>query len=156
MLRTVLAVIAALTLLLLGRFAVMSSTAEPPDHLANAKTRLEACGGTPNCVSSQTESARHKVEPLHVTGPADAALDRALRAIESMPRSRVITSTDRYVHAEYRSLLFRFVDDLELLYDGDIPGFHVRSASRSGHSDLGVNRRRVEALRERLASDASG
>ncbi len=66
-----------------------------------------------------------------------------------MSRMRVVSASDDYLHAEERSRLFRFVDDLELLAapDGELI---VRSASRVGRSDLGVNRRRVERLRALL------
>ena len=70
-------------------------------------------------------------------------------AVESMPRTTVVEQDDGYLHAEARSLVFRFVDDLEVLLadDGEIV---VRSASRLGRYDLGVNGRRVASLRDRL------
>lgn len=152
MLRTILAVVAVLILLLLGRFIMMSHGASPPDHLNHAAARLEPCPDKPNCVSSRAKRKSQRVEPLVVPGPPAAALEHVTRAIEAMERSRIVTAGDGYVHAEFKSRLFRFVDDLELVYDEKLPGFQVRSASRSGHSDLGVNRKRVEALRNRLAA----
>ena len=59
------------------------------------------------------------------------------------PRTAVVTVTDRYLHAEARSLLFRFTDDLEFLLQPDVGRIDVRSASRVGHSDLGVNKART-------------
>jgi len=59
----------------------------------------------------------------------------------------IITEEGSYLHAETRSFLFRFVDDVEFMMDTDSRVIHVRSASRTGYSDLGVNRRRVERLR---------
>ena len=67
-----------------------------------------------------------------------------------MPRARVVSTEEHYLHAEFRSLLFRFVDDLEMLWRAEDGVFDVRSASRVGTSDLGVNRRRVETLRRLL------
>ena len=72
-----------------------------------------------------------------------------LEVVESMPRTRVISSTDIYIHAEVRSKLFRFVDDLELLVLPDRE-LVVRSASRVGQGDMGVNAARVADLRLRL------
>lgn len=69
--------------------------------------------------------------------------------VESMPRTTVVEQRGAYLHAEARSLVFRFVDDLEVLLTDDHE-LVVRSASRLGRSDLGVNARRVQALRERL------
>jgi uncharacterized protein (DUF1499 family) len=72
--------------------------------------------------------------------------------VKEIPRTEIASQTDTYLHVECRSLVFRFVDDLELeLRPGD-GIIAVRSASRKGHSDFGVNRRRVEDLRERLRS----
>ena len=70
--------------------------------------------------------------------------------LESMHRVRITEATSTYIHAEFTSLVFRFVDDLELLLDSEAGVIHVRSASRVGRSDLGANRRRVEDLRRRL------
>ena len=63
------------------------------------------------------------------------------------PRITIVREEEGYMHAEARSLLFRFVDDVEFLLDADNRLIHVRSASRTGYSDLGVNRRRVERIR---------
>ena len=64
-----------------------------------------------------------------------------------MPRTKVVRQDERYLHAEFTSALFRFVDDVELLLDADAGVVHVRSASRIRYSDMGANRRRVEAIR---------
>jgi uncharacterized protein (DUF1499 family) len=79
-------------------------------------------------------------------------MQRLLQVLSAWPRTRVITSTPDYLHAECRSLLFRFVDDVEVVLDRTAGVIHCRSASRAGHSDLGVNRRRLEAIRVALHS----
>ena len=142
--------VALVALLLVGRFVHLSSTSQPPDHLAGAGRSLVPCPDSPNCVSSQAAGEQHRIEPLLVDGDPASALERAAAAVASMPRAHIVTSGDGYLHAEFTSALFRFVDDLELLYDASLPGFQVRSASRVGHSDLGANRKRVEALRSLL------
>ena len=73
------------------------------------------------------------------------------RAVESMERSTVIEAQGNYLYAEYRTKLMRYVDDLELYYDEKQGVAHVRSASRLGRRDFGVNRNRVEALRRIIA-----
>jgi len=151
-LRIALAVVAVLALLLAGRFAYMSMTTRPPDDLLAASGRLAPCPESPNCVSSLAEDKNHQIAPLAVHGTADAALERVIQTIEAMTRARIVTSGEGYLHAEFSSRLFRFVDDLELLYDDNVPGFQVRSASRAGYSDMGANRKRVEALRAGLAA----
>jgi len=73
-----------------------------------------------------------------------------------MSRVRIVTAGETYLHAEFTSAVFRFVDDVEFLLDDAEKVVHVRSASRVGHSDLGVNRKRVEALREAFEGRPGG
>ena len=115
--------------------------------------RLAPLPRRPNAVSSQADDPGRRVAPLHYAGDADAAWHRLRSVVEAMPRSRVVREESGYLHAEFTSRIFRFVDDLELLLDEDARVIHVRSASRVGHSDLGANRRRVEALRRAFESD---
>lgn len=126
-----------------------SALTGPPAGLGVRDGRLAACPGSPNCVSSQAPPAdAHRVEPLRYTGPRGAALARLIAAVEGLPGARLVERRDDYLRVECTSRLFRFVDDLELyLPPGEEGVVHVRSASRVGHSDLGVNRARVEALR---------
>lgn len=111
--------------------------------------RLAPCPERPNCVSSLAGDAAHRVEPLPLDGPPEQALARLGEIIEAMPRAAVDEVGEGYLKARFRSRLFRFTDDLELMVDRQAGLIHVRSASRVGYSDLGVNRRRVEAIRSR-------
>lgn len=121
--------------------------------LGSTGGRLAACPSSPNCVSSQGADARHAIAPL-VTGGGDCAgaMDRLAAVIAAEPRARVVTHEAGYVRAEFTSRLFRFVDDLEAVCDPATGRVDVRSASRLGESDLGVNRARVERLRAALAA----
>ncbi len=108
-------------------------------------TRLAPPPPSPNCVSSLADpaDALHWIAPLKGT---DLAAVRAV--VKSMPRTEIVEEADGYLHAVYTSLVFRFKDDVEFEQgDGVV---HVRSASRVGHSDLGANRKRVEAIRQAL------
>ena len=109
--------------------------------------RLAACPDSPNCVSSQSADPRHAIDPLRYEGTAQKARERLVKAISGMKRARIVTAEERYIHAEFTSALFRFVDDVEFLLDDGTRTIHVRSASRVGYSDFGVNRRRVEEIR---------
>jgi uncharacterized protein (DUF1499 family) len=113
--------------------------------------RLLPCPSSPNCVSSQAQDSSQRVDPLRPPGDPGDAMSILRRVVEALPRTRIVTATDTYLHAECRSRIFRFVDDLDFLLDPEEGVVQVRSASRLGHSDLGVNRRRVEAIREALA-----
>ena len=114
------------------------------------KRDLRPCSGSPNCVSSLADRARHRVEPLWVKGDSKAAWTAAVKAVASITRARIVHQEPTYLHAEVRSLLFGFIDDLELVLHPATGRIDVRSASRTGHWDLGVNRARVEHLRRAL------
>lgn len=128
---------------------MMAADLPPPPP---AEVRLAPCPDTPNCVSSQAPDRAHRVEPLPLVGTPEQALGRLREIIEAMPRTVVEESGKGRLKARFRSLVFGFVDDLELAADPEAGVIHVRSASRVGYSDLGVNRRRVEEIRSRYAS----
>lgn len=109
--------------------------------------RLPPCPATPNCVSSQSIDKKHAVKPLHYQGKMEDARHRLMEVIKGQKRARVIDVHGNYIHAEFTSALFRFVDDVDFLMDDTAKIIHVRSASRVGSYDLGVNRRRVNDLR---------
>ena len=113
---------------------------------------LACCPSTPNCVSSDAEGHAHKVLPLQLSTivTAGEAWQAVREFVSTLPRTRIINETDHYLHAECRSAMFGFVDDLELQLRPIEGVIAVRSAARLGYSDLGVNRRRVERLRRRL------
>ncbi len=113
---------------------------------------LKPCPDSPNCVSSMAEDPSHHVAPFQYNGTADDAKKNAkkklISIIESTKRARVITSEENYIHAEFTSLIFRFVDDVEFYFDDHAPVIHVRSASQVGYSDFGANRKRIEKIRQ--------
>ena len=82
----------------------------------------------------------------------ERAIQRLTAAIAGVPSMRIIEEKDGYIDAEAKSLIFRFVDDVEFYVDRDAKVIHFRSASRVGHSDLGVNRKRMEQLRQAFLS----
>jgi uncharacterized protein (DUF1499 family) len=120
-----------------------------PANIGFRNGELAPCPSSPNCVSSQAPDEGHRVAPLPYAGPASDAMARLTVIIRSLPRTAVITRTAGYLHAEFTSALFRFVDDVEFLVDDAAKVIHVRSASRMGQSDLGVNRKRVEEIHRR-------
>ncbi len=130
--------------------AILSALSRRPDTLGVHDGRLSPCPETPNCVSSTATDEPHRVEPLELRGNPDEALDRLAAVVESFPRARIVERSKTYIHAEFKSALFRFVDDVEFLVNENEERIDVRSASRVGRSDLGVNRRRVEEIRKRL------
>jgi len=120
-----------------------------PKAAAAGTHRLAPCPNTPNCVSSTAPNEEHYVPPLRYTGNKDAAYRTLAALIVSYPRARIVAKDANYLRAEFRSALFRFVDDVEFVFSPDQPMIDVRSASRVGYSDLGANRRRIEDIRKR-------
>ncbi len=112
--------------------------------------QLRPCPDSPNCVLSQgAPQGEQRIDPLPLRGPPEAEW-AALRAlIENIDDTIILNESPGYLHARCTTALLRFDDDLELLLDAEAGVVHLRSASRVGHSDLGANRRRVEALRAR-------
>lgn len=127
----------------------MNSRHAESSHL----TRLAPCPQSPNCVSSQSPDADHFVEPIAYHGALEDAKARLVQILDSLPRMRIVKNEAAYLHAEFTSLIFRFIDDLEFALDDSQKVIHVRSASRVGYSDLGANRKRIEALRQRFNQD---
>jgi len=123
-----------------------------PDSLGIKGGKLAPCKRSPNCVSSQADPAdrEHYIAPIAFKGTALEAMAAARKAVESMERATVVRHEGGYLYAEFRSKLMRFVDDVEFAADGRSGQIHVRSASRLGRSDFGVNRGRVETLRARI------
>ena len=107
---------------------------------------------TSNSVSTKTNVTENHVSPIPLDRPAASASSELVATIREMPRSRIIKHTNSYIHAEFRSLLFAFVDDVEIEIDEDEGLIHLRSASRVGVSDLGVNKIRIAAIRTRFTS----
>jgi len=146
----VLALLLTVRLVLLARQSKTPHT--PKNRTAETVTELSPCPNRPNCVSSvEPEGSSRRVEPFEIDASPETIPDALAEAVGGMPGARIVTNQDGYLHAEFTSRVFGFVDDLELLLDETTGLVHVRSASRAGHSDLGANRRRVEALRARLA-----
>ena len=114
--------------------------------------RLASCPDSPNCVSSDATDPSHHVPPFAIILPAGEAWRLVREAVKDIARTEITSFTDDYLHAECRSAIFRFVDDLELELRPGEGIIAVPSASRTGYSDFGVNRRRVENLRSVLQS----
>lgn len=120
-----------------------------PDNLGVNNGKLAACPNSPNCVSSQSSSSdeTHFIQPLKYTSTPEKALVDLKATIESEDRTKIIEESPDYLYAEFKSALMGFVDDVEFYLDSSSNTIHVRSASRLGQSDLGVNRKRIETIR---------
>lgn len=130
---------------------------ETPSDLGVKNGRLKPPAVNPNSVSSQAAlypenpfRAYAEIAPLAYTGDATAAFARAAALVRAMPQTMVVTQSPGYLYAQCHTRWLNFTDDLELYLDETAQVIHVRSASRVGKGDLGVNRSRVETLRTRF------
>ncbi|NOT12325.1 MAG: DUF1499 domain-containing protein [Methylococcaceae bacterium] len=117
---------------------------------ATSKKSLPACPDSPNCVSSQTQDTDHYIAPFEIIGDPHKAWSALRNAVIGKGRMVIVHETPDSLAAEATSLVFRFIDDIDAILDIDARIIHIRSASRIGYSDLGVNRRRMEILRAEL------
>lgn len=137
----------------LGIFLTLTGSLILPDAAAAASGlgvtdgHLAACPASPNCVVSQDGDPKHAIDPIAYHVDRDRAKETLLKVINAVPRTEVIEKTDNYIHALSKSRIFKFVDDVEFYFPKDENVIHMRSASRVGESDLGVNRRRMEQIR---------
>lgn len=138
--------VAAAVALGLGLFIYLSIDSRRARETGLLNGRLRSCPGTPNCVASEDSGKDSYIEPLEFSGEPGAAWEHAKEALTGLG-GRIEKDTGDYLWATFRSRIWRFVDDTELRLDAAGKVIHVRSASRVGKGDLGVNRKRVERLR---------
>ncbi|MGJ3250876.1 MAG: DUF1499 domain-containing protein [Elainellaceae cyanobacterium] len=133
--------------------SMFSFSGTRPDNLGVKEGKLAPCPDSPNCVNSQspTSDEEHHVEPLTYSSSPSEAMEKLKSVIQTMERTNIVTEDKTYLYAEFSSALMGFVDDVEFYLDESDGVIHVRSASRLGQSDLGVNRKRIEAIREQFA-----
>jgi uncharacterized protein (DUF1499 family) len=139
-------VLAVLALVLVAAVGLsLAARRRPPSGLVDG--RLRPCPDTPNCVSSQSAVEDQAVRPMRFEGDPQEAFARLVGLVDTLPRTVLLQHDEGYAHFEVTTALLRFRDDLELQLDATAGVIHLRSCSRVGRSDLGTNRRRVEAIR---------
>ena len=124
-----------------------------PSDLGFKAGKFKPCSWKPNCVSSTApkDDAKHFIEPLKLSGTAEACWKKLKDLLASNPRVKIITDQPGYIHAEFKSATMGFVDDTEFALDSGAQVIHVRSGARLGVRDFDVNRKRVENIRAQLA-----
>ena len=132
------------------RTAQIQEPGEGAIMVSKATDRLRPCPDTPNCVSSLAGDQKQFIEPISYQGERTVAQQELLGVLKSFKRVRMVRIEEDYIHAEFVSSFFKFVDDAEFYFDPAQKLIQVRSASRTGYFDLGVNRRRIEAIRKQF------
>ena len=131
-------------LIMVGILMVMSSCAFNQGMPENDV----GCPDAPKCISSQVQDPRHFIEPFTFDDQAAEAMLRLKDALLSEKRVTIVIEQPTYLRAEVRSLIFSFVDDVEFTLLPEQGLVQIRSSARIGYSDFGVNRRRVERIRQ--------
>lgn len=141
--------------LLAGQLGLLKGA--PPTDLGVHEGRLKPPSKTPNSISSQAslypdhpQRSYADIAPLPGNGDPEATLDRIASIVEAMDGARIIRKEPGYLYAQFTSRLMKYVDDAEFWLDPAARVIQVRSASRLGSSDLGVNRKRIEFIRQKL------
>ena len=127
-----------------------------PKNLGLKNNLLAACPKNPNCVLSQKSDPKHQIQPIRYKGSVEDAKERLNQVILSMDDTRIITQYAVYWHIEFTTRWLRFIDDVEFYFVESEALIHLRSASRRGYWDLGVNRKRMEAIRSQFEKLAKG
>lgn len=117
--------------------------------------KLAPCDSGPHCVSSETSDKDRHVAPLTYSNSRTIALLRLEEIINGMEGAKIIKQAPNYIYATYTSAVFGFVDDVEFVLPADSHEIQLRSSSRIGYYDFGVNHARVEAIRKRFEAPVS-
>ena len=121
---------------------------KPPEKRGVEAGNLLACPDRPNCVSTAEEPSARYVPPLEYTVPREEAIAAMTQIVSGMKNTNIREKKDGYFWVECTSMIFGFVDDLEIYFPKEKQEVYIRSAARLGYSDIGVNRKRVEKIRE--------
>ncbi|MGG1687174.1 DUF1499 domain-containing protein [Pseudalkalibacillus sp. NRS-1564] len=118
------------------------------EQLGVKEGKLAPCPDKPNCVSSQSTDEKHGMKPIPFNGTAEEAIAKIKTILINRKRTEIVEERKDYIRAEEKSKLFKFVDDIEFYIDTANESIHFRSASRTGYSDMGVNKKRMNEVKE--------
>jgi uncharacterized protein (DUF1499 family) len=143
---------------IVGLFLTVISAFACAGHAQESRSKnladLAPCPDSPNCVSTKSKDAGCAMPPLPYLNSAEESTERLVAIVREMKRAIIVSATPSYLHVEFRSALFRFIDDVEFLLDDSARLIHFRSASKTGYYDFGVNRRRMKEISKRYLRSA--
>ena len=146
--------LAFIPIITIAGLSLLSFTAASPNNLGVSNGQLAKCPDSPNCVSTQSASDSQKMDPIPFDGLATGQVEKIKRIVaDEFSKAKLVGESEYYLRYEFKSLIFRFVDDVEFFVDDENKVIHFRSASRVGHSDMGVNRKRMERITDLLLSE---
>lgn len=110
--------------------------------------KLHPCPKSPKCISSQSSDKKNKLEPINYDTPLEEAKSKIQTITKSFKRSKLITETENYLYFEFRTAFWKFVDDVEFLFNDAEKTIHFRSSARFGYYDWRVNRSRMKKIKQ--------
>jgi uncharacterized protein (DUF1499 family) len=124
-----------------------------PEGLGFNGGKFKVPSWKPNTVSSTVEKSddKHYIAPISISGDADAAWNKLQAVVKAQKGAAVVDAKSNYLYAEFKTAGMGFVDDVEFALDKSANVIHVRSGSRLGVRDFGVNRNRIEMIRSLIA-----
>jgi uncharacterized protein (DUF1499 family) len=147
--------IIALALLIAGQLGLLRGKA--PDDLGMNDGKLKRPSRTQNSVTSQADlwadhpmKAYASIAPFKASGDGSADMQKIAGALKALPRTVIVKQESGYLYAQSTTALLKFTDDVEFALDAGAGLIHVRSASRLGQKDFGVNRARIEQIRKAI------
>ena len=146
MTRLILIIVGFMALAFLGTL-IWARSSSRPGTLGINNGGLSPCPDSPNCVSSRSSNPEQFIAQFSYDISTEQAQLQLVHILQKMPRANVVTNTPGYIYVESRSMIFGFIDDTEFLFDEEKMVIHIRSSSRLGYSDMGVNRSRIEKIR---------
>lgn len=129
-------------------FLLTACSSRMPHNLGLYDQKFTQCPDKPNCVSTFSNNPQHAIEPIKTQLSAQQNFEFLLKVLSNHKNSKLVVKQSPYLHSTFHSTVFGFVDDVEWLVENN--RIHVRSASRIGYSDFGVNRKRIERIREQF------
>ena len=112
--------------------------------------QLKLCPESPNCVSTQTQQKNKKMDPIPFKLDPKEVIKVIQGVVKSLPNTHLEKESLNYLHYTFKSKIFRFTDDVEFLIDAEQKLIHFRSASRTGYSDMGVNKKRMTEIKKAI------
>ena len=147
MLKTILIILLVIALAILVRFFMLGNRSKSGNAPGLLSGVLSKCPDKPNCVNSEfIDDQAHFISPLSYPAPKSEEAMTLIRQAIQEAGGKIISEDDTYISATFTVSIFGFVDDLECRNDPSNHKIQIRSASRVGYSDLGVNRERVELI----------
>jgi uncharacterized protein (DUF1499 family) len=112
--------------------------------------QLKPCPESPNCVSTQTQQKNKQMDPIPFALDIKNIIKIIKSVVASLPNTHLEKESSTYLHYTFKSKIFRFTDDVEFLIDAEQKFIHFRSASRTGYSDMGVNKKRMTEITQAI------